>query len=229
MMAHVLGDGGHVRDEGALGVGLGRRGLPALHPASDRVQGVGAGIEPRGLPLGVLGLPVGLVVRALPEGGLEALVQHAAGLSHHLPLRHVEGTGGYLVGGWAHELHRVALADGAVDVPLVLGHLAHGHADLLRDDAVVGGYGLVIERLGADREVHLPVHAKVLHGLPQHGGCLVEVLGLEVLGVGAVVGDGLVLVAEVLGDLLGAVGGHAEAPRHVRDEHGQVVGQRRVL
>ena len=94
---------------------------------------------------------------------------------------------------------------------------------------MVGGHGIIVERLGADREVQLPVLSQVIHGLPQHGGCMLEVLGLEVLGVGAVVCDRLVLVAEVLGDLLGAVGGHAEALGHVRDEHGQFVGQRRVL
>ena len=104
-----------------------------------------------------------------------------------------------------------------------------GASRLLRDDAVVGGDVLLVERLGVEGVVQLPRDAEVPHGLRQHRGGLRVVLLLEVLGIAAVVGDGLVLVAQILRDLLGLRGGEPVPAAHVGQEDRQVVGQGRVL
>ena len=52
---------------------------------------------------------------------------------------------------------------------------------------------------------------------------------LQVLGIAAVVGDGLVLVAQILRDLLGLRGGEPVPAAHVGQEDRQVVGQGRIL
>ena len=94
---------------------------------------------------------------------------------------------------------------------------------------MVGGDVLLVERLGVEGVVQLPRDAEVPHGLRQHRGGLRVVLLLEVLGIAAVVGDGLVLVAQILRDLLGLRRREPVPAAHVGQEDRQVVGQGRVL
>ena len=163
------------------------------------------------------------------EHGLETRVAHAPSDGLELPAIDREGAGAHIVGGGWEELHGVALDDCRVDLGLIPGHVGHGGADLLRDDAVVRGHVLLVERLGVDGVVERPRYADVLHGLSQHHGCLREMLLLEVLGVRAVVGYRLVLITQVLRDLLGLRCGEAVAAGHVGEQHRQVVGEGRVL
>ena len=221
---HVLGDGGHVGDEGALGVGLGRRGLLLGDPALDMGEVVPTGLNPR-----VAGRLFVLLGGCLAEGRREpGLAEALAHGGHGAPID-VEGAGAHVVDGGREELHGVALHDGRVDLGLVRRHPRHRSIRLLRDDAVMGGDVAFVERLGVDGEVQRPRDAEVPHGLPEDVGGLREVLLLEVLGVASVVGDGLVLVAEVLRYLLGLGGGVAVALAHVGEQDGEVVRERRVL
>ena len=126
-------------------------------------------------------------------------------------------------------MHRIALADGGVDLGFVRFHRGHGRIRFLRDDAVVGGHVPIVERLGVEPVIQRPAHAEVLHRLRKDCRCLLSVLFLEVLGIGAVVGDGFVLITQILRDLLSLRGSEAEALAHVGKQHGQVVGKRRVL
>lgn len=221
----VLGDGGHVGDECAFRVGLGRGGLLLGDGALNALKAMVAFVNPRVAGCRVIAALIGDVA----EHGLETGLTHAPRDGLELPALDREGAGAHIVGSGWEELHGIALDDGRVDLGLIPGHVGHGGADLLRDDAVVRGDVLLVERLGVDGVVERPCYPDVLHGLRKHHRCLREVLLLEVLGVRAVVGYRLVLITQILRDLLGLRCGEAVAAGHVGQQHRQVVGQGRVL
>ena len=137
---------------------------------------------------------------------------------------HGEGARTQVIDHGREELHRVALHNRTVDLGLVPGHPTDRRIRFLRDDGVVRRHVPVIEGLGADAKIERPVRPQIPHRLRKDRRSILIVLFLQILRIRAVIGDGLVLVAQVLRNLLGLCSCKPIALGHIREQDGEVIG-----